>query len=223
MLAYESIFVHEGQKTTRTIHRIAFFAGQDVLVTEAELHAQDRKWPGPIPRSRGVRLEFRDGYSLDGFGVPEYVWGKWSTCLHFPHYTGMKDFIIDLQKIVVRVFPSEMDVSTSGVGCDPNSQPTTFRTRVRFVHLSSNQDYILSDGTFLTVLDDDFIVRFDRALHSPFIDQHPDLFLVDFAQVEPILAEATRREKEEPGFNPLQFIHDRVAELVTAMPKPTPR
>ncbi|MEW5994984.1 MAG: hypothetical protein AB1744_11395 [Candidatus Zixiibacteriota bacterium] len=223
MLAYESFLADRVRADTLVVRRISFFSGLNVSVPEKELEEQQRKWPGPIPRSRGVRLEFPDGYGIHAGSFHKNLAGAWRRCLGLPVYYAGKNFRYDARKTLVRVFPAEMDVSTSGVGCDPNSQPTTFRTRVRFVHLSSNQDYILSDGTFLTVLDDDFIVRFDRALHSPFIDQHPDLFLVDFAQVEPILAEATRREKEEPGFNPLQFIHDRVAELVTAMPKPTPR
>lgn len=223
MLAYESIFVHERQKSTRTIHRISFFSGQDVLVTEAELHEQERKWPGPIPRSRGVGLEFPDGYGIHAGLFHRSLIGDWKQCLSVPVYYAGKNFKYDARKTLLRLFPSAMDVKGSGTYCDPKSQPTTYHTRVRFAFLTSNQDYILPDGTFLTVLDDDFVVRFDRTLHSPFIDRRPDLFLVDFAQVEPIFAEATRREKDEPGFNPLQFIHDRLSELVAAMPKPTPR
>lgn len=223
MLAYESFLVGEWKTATTGVRRVAFFSGHDVPVPLVELEEQERKWPGPIPRSRGVELVFPDGYEIDAGNFHKSLIGEWKRCLSVPVYYAGKNFRYDARKTLIRLFPSEMVAKGDGAYCNPKSQPTTFKTKVRFAFLTSNQDYILPDGTFLTVLDDDFIVRFDRTLHSAFIDQRPDLFLVDFAQVEPIFAEATHREKDEPGFNPLQFIHDRLTELVAAEVKPIPQ
>lgn len=222
MLAYESFLVGEGQAAKMTVRRVSFFSGQDVSVSNKELKQQGEKWPGPIPRSQGVRLDFPDGLKIRAGGFDSKLQGLWYGCLDFSVVYSHRNYIHEADKILVRIYPSEIDVKEIKAGCDPERQPTIYRTRVRFSFLSSNQDYILPDGTFLTVMDDDFLVRFDRKLNSPFIDSRPDLFILDFSQVEPILAEATRRETEEPGFNPLQFIHDRLTELVTAMPKPIP-
>ena len=136
-------------------------------------------------------------------------------------YRGLVDWLNTQHSVRVRLLPSERLLEGNGASCDRGRRPPMYRTRIQFSSISYSPNHVLMDGTFLVVMDEDFVIRLDETLNSPFIDNRPDLFALDFDQIEPILDEASRREKE-PGFNDVQFIYDRVTDLVLSLPKPTP-
>ena len=221
MLIYESVATGEGPSAVLTVRRIEFFSGKDEPSSVEELEQQKRKWPAKTSRGAGLSLKFPGGYGLEAYWLSSWMTDNWKNCLSIPAYseTSAKK---EQRHVIVRLLPSEMDVQGYGDRCDPELQPVTYRTRLRFSDLDNDLSLILPDGTFLAVLDYDFVIRFDRRLHSPFIDRRRDIFVLDLDRIDPILGEAGRREVE-PDFNPLQFIHDRITDLVLGLPKPAAR
>lgn len=221
MLIYESVATGEGPAAVLTVRRMEFFSGKIEPSSAEELAQQKRKWPAKTSRGLGISLKFPGGYELDRQWLPAWMTDNWEKCLPVPVY-GERSAKSKQVHAVVRLFPSEMDAQGYGDRCDPEIQPVTYRTRLIFSNLYNDLNFILPDGTFLAVLDYDFVVRFDRRLRSPFIDRRQDIVILDMNQIEPILEEAGRREVE-PGFNPLQFIHDRITDLAAGQPKPAVR
>jgi hypothetical protein len=65
-----------------------------------------------------------------------------------------------------------------------------------------------------------FIVRLAEKMRSPFLESRSDVHFLDIEETVPIFLEASRREKEDPKFNSLRFIHDQILEVLLKRKKP---
>ena len=221
MLVYKVFLSGRASTEEWSARRVSFFSGEDVLTSFEERNRQEHKWYTPDPGGR-EHLRFPNGYWLEN-ARPYYPF-HWQRCMDFSVYAWHRSDATHEypERVFVRLLPSERLVEGWGSSCADGRRPPMYKTRIRFSTISRSPDHVLMDGTFLVLMDQDLVIRLDNTLNSPFIDGRPDLFALDFDQIEPILDEASRREKE-PGFNDVQFIHDRVTDLVLSLPKPTPR
>lgn len=217
MLIYKVFMSGHADTEEWSARRISFFSGEDVLTSFEERNKLEDKWQTP-GLWRWETSRFPNGSWLVNV-VPYYPF-HWSKCMSLPIYAWGQDGAGHgyPERIFVRLLPPERLHKAS---CPDGQRPPMYRTRIRFSSISYSPNHVLMDGTFLVVMDRDLVIRLDETLNSPFIDNRPDLFALDFDQIEPILDEASRREKE-PGFNDVQFIYDRVTDLVLSLPKPTP-
>lgn len=221
MLIYKVFMTGHADREAWSARRISFFSGEDVSVPREEAYKQEDKWQTP-GLWKWETSRFPNGSWL--VDIAPYYPFHWDECMWVPIYAwGQSRADHDYpERVFVRLLPSERLFEGTGTSCADGRRPLMYRTRIRFSSISHSPNHVLMDGTFLVLMDGDFVIRLDETLNSPFIDNRPDLFALDFDQIEPILDEASRREKE-PGFNDVQFIYDRVTDLVLSLPKPTPR
>ncbi len=166
--------------------RLDFFAGTSASIDEGELNAIQRDLPPPRPRVQsrgGIWLHLPGETQVKPFSREPKGVGCWVNYAGSLVLRDRADQVI-ADRVVLRLLetPERREYWNS---CERNRAEDHYEAKVDALSFAL---YALADGTFLAEgASSPFLIRFRPDLTSPFIDAHPNLFLVDTAEVDRVV------------------------------------
>lgn len=200
---------------------LTFFGGALRASSYPELKALWARFPKP---SSIDRTPLPDGTALALVPLDEDTHGPLACALDHYSVRRAADGRALWRKLVVRRLAPPAVRPLESTACYRYAyRLPTLVARVDIQTFFAWPDQVLADGTFLAHLQEELgartkreVIRFDADLRSPFVEASPDLVVLDWAEVEPLLAEATAWGKAAEGRFGLQRFHDALAALVDA-------
>lgn len=173
--------------------RIDFFAGLMASIDEGELNAIQRDFPFPRPRVQsrgGIWLHLPGETQVKPFSREPKGVGCW---VNYAGSLVLRDRAeqVIADRVVLRLLDAPERREYWDL-CERGGTQGFYEAKVDALSFAL---YPLADGTFLAEgASSPFLIRFRPDLTSPFIDAHPNLFLVDTAEVDRVVKASYARE-----------------------------